>query len=37
VAHDALRHRIIVNYEAAAEGITSDQVIARLLETVAIP
>jgi len=37
VAHDALRHRIIVNYEAAAEGVTSDRVISRLLETVAIP
>jgi len=37
VAHDALRHRIIVNYEAAAEGVTSDRVVSRLLETVAIP
>ncbi len=37
VAHDALRHRIIVDYQAAADGVTSDQVIDRLLETVAIP
>jgi hypothetical protein len=26
-----LRHRIITNYHAEAEGITSDDVIARLL------
>ena len=37
VAHDALRHRIIVDYQAAAEGIDSDRVITRLLETVAVP
>ena len=37
VAHDALRHRILVDYEAAADGITSDRVISRLLDSVAIP
>ena len=30
----ALRHRLILNYEAQAEGITTDVVIADLLETV---
>jgi MoxR-like ATPase len=28
VVHDVLRHRIMLSYEANAEGITSDQVIA---------
>ncbi len=34
VAHPVLRHRIIVNFSAEAEGITSDKVIDKLLETV---
>ncbi len=37
VAHDALRHRIIPSYEAEAEGRTSDDLIARVLETVPVP
>jgi MoxR-like ATPase len=37
VAAPALRHRIIRNFEAEAEGVTSDKVLARLLETVAEP
>ena len=36
VAPEILRHRIILSYEAHAEGITSDDVIERLLETVPI-
>jgi MoxR-like ATPase len=34
VAHPVLRHRLITNYSAEAEGITSDKLIDRLLETV---
>lgn len=36
VAHDVLRHRILLTFEAEAEGVTSDQVIARLLERVPV-
>ncbi len=34
VAHPVLRHRIIVNFSAEAEGINSDKVIDKLLEVV---
>ena len=34
VAMDVLRHRVITTYEAEAEGITSEQVIQRVLDTV---
>ena len=34
VAHPVLRHRVITNFNAESEGITSDRVIDRLLETV---
>ena len=34
VAHPALRHRIIRSFEAEAEGVTTDDIIGRLLETV---
>ncbi len=34
VAHPVLRHRIITNYSAEAEGITSDVVVDRLLTTI---
>ncbi|MFT7676055.1 MAG: MoxR-like ATPase [Planctomycetota bacterium] len=34
VAHPVLRHRIVTNFAAQAEGITSDVIIDRLLETV---
>lgn len=37
VAHDVLRHRVIPTYEADAEGITSDKLIDRLLETIPVP
>lgn len=36
VVHDVLRHRIMLSYEANAAGISSDEVIDRLLELVAI-
>jgi MoxR-like ATPase len=35
VAHDVLRHRLILSYEAEANGISANQVIDRLLKTVA--
>jgi MoxR-like ATPase len=35
VAHPVLRHRLIPNYSAEAEGITSDKLVDRLLETIA--
>ena len=37
VAPDALRHRIIINFEGQAEGITADEVISEMLEKVPIP
>ena len=37
VAHDVLRHRLILSYEAEAEGITPDRFIASLVGQVAIP
>ena len=37
VAHDCLRHRLILNYEAAADGITPDRFIDELLGRVAVP
>lgn len=36
VALDCLRHRLIVSFEAEAAGVTSDQIIARLLETIPV-
>ncbi len=37
IAKDVLRHRIILSYEAEAEGITSDQIIEKVIEAVDIP
>lgn len=34
VAHPVLRHRIITNFSAGAEGITSDHIVHQLLETI---
>ncbi|MCG3133994.1 MAG: hypothetical protein HMLKMBBP_01263 [Planctomycetes bacterium] len=34
VAHPVLRHRVLTNFQAEAEGITSDTVVDRLIETV---
>ena len=34
MAHAALRHRLILNFEAEAEGITTDHIITRVLEEV---
>ena len=37
MAPDVLRHRVLLTYEAAAENVTSDQVIDRVLATVRAP
>jgi MoxR-like ATPase len=37
VAHDVLRHRILLTFEAEAEGITSDHVVSDILNYVAVP
>lgn len=37
VAHDVLRHRIILDFAAEAEGITPDSVISTIISRVAIP
>lgn len=37
VAKDVLRHRLIVTYEAEAEGLTSDDIVDRVLAGVAVP
>ena len=34
VAHDVLRHRLILSFEAEASGVTANQVIDKLLATV---
>jgi MoxR-like ATPase len=34
VAHPVLRHRVLTNFQAEAEGVTSDLVIDRLVQTV---
>jgi len=36
VVHDALRHRIILSFEAEANGITADKVIDELLAKVPV-
>ncbi|MCP4295128.1 MAG: MoxR family ATPase [Proteobacteria bacterium] len=37
VAHDVLRHRIIISYEAEAEGMTEDDIIDLLLKEIPVP
>ena len=37
VIYDILRHRIILSFEAQAEGVTSDDIIGRLLNLVPLP
>ena len=37
VAHDVFRHRLILTFEADAQGISANQVIDKLLETVPTP
>ncbi len=37
LAHPVLRHRLLLNFEGQAEGLTSDTLIDRLLEQVPVP
>ncbi len=37
VAHDILRHRVLLSYEAEAEGVTPDRLVTVLLQRVAVP
>lgn len=37
IAYDALRHRIILSYEAEAEGVNADHVIKELITRIAVP
>jgi MoxR-like ATPase len=37
LAHPVLRHRVLTNFHAQSEGITSDTLVDRLLETVPVP
>ncbi len=37
MAHDVLRHRIILSFEAEAEGISKDQFIQTLISRIAVP
>jgi MoxR-like ATPase len=37
IAYDVLRHRIILSFEAEAEGITPDEIIHKILATVDVP
>jgi MoxR-like ATPase len=36
IAHDALRHRILLSYDAQAEGIKADQVLDKVIQLVAV-
>lgn len=37
IAYDVLRHRILVSFEAEADGIDSEQVVRKILERVEVP
>ena len=37
LAHPVLRHRIIINFHAQSEGVTTDTIVDRLLESVPLP
>jgi len=37
IAHDVLRHRVILTYEAEAEEKTSEDIIEQILATVDVP
>ena len=37
LAPDVLRHRLALSYEAEAEGVTAEQIVARLLDRVPLP
>ena len=37
IAKDVLRHRLIITYEAEAEALTTDEIVERILQGVAVP
>jgi len=37
MAHDVLRHRVVLSYEALSDGVTSDMVIKRVMDNIPIP
>ena len=37
IAHDVLRHRILLTYEAEAENVTTETVVDQILERVEVP
>ena len=37
IAHDVLRHRLILSFEAEAQGITTDDAVDELIQQVAVP
>lgn len=37
IAHDALRHRIGLSYEAEAANMTSDEIISKIINQVEVP
>jgi MoxR-like ATPase len=37
VIHDIMRHRVLLSYEAEADGVTVDELVSRLLDLVPVP
>jgi MoxR-like ATPase len=37
VAHDVLRHRIGLSYEAEANNMTADEIVSKILNSVEVP
>ena len=37
VIHDVMRHRVLLSYEAEADGVSVDQLVDRLLDRVPVP
>jgi MoxR-like ATPase len=37
IAHDVLRHRLILSFEAEAQGVTTDDAVDELIRQVAVP
>lgn len=37
IGHDVLRHRILISYEAEAEGVTSEDIVSEIFARIAVP
>ena len=37
LAHDVLRHRLVLSYEALAEGVSADQIVTKIVQRIPIP